>query len=56
MKEKYYDLAYQAARDKAREMLNKLRKMYNNKKSEKKGRLSNILKVEGTAGEDLQQI
>ncbi|CBY41171.1 unnamed protein product [Oikopleura dioica] len=26
MKEKYYDLAYQAARDKAREMLNKLRR------------------------------
>ena len=36
MKEKYYDLAYQAARDKAREMLNKLRKMLNYKNPRKK--------------------
>ena len=36
MKEKYYDLAYQAARDKAREMLNKLRKMLDNKNLRKK--------------------
>ena len=28
MKEKYYDLAYKAAREKARDMLNKLRNLF----------------------------
>ena len=56
MKEKYYDLAYQAAREKAREMLNKLRKMLDNKNPRKKEDCQTFWTTQGTAGQNLQQV